>query len=60
MVKGGYKVNFLLRFVDVILGSSDHRVVVCRVYLWWNHGGGRLRKCGWGILGRRLVLGQRW
>ena len=24
VVKGGYKVHFVLRFVDVILGFSDH------------------------------------
>ena len=56
MVKDGCKVHFVLRFVDVILGSRDHGVVMCRVYWWWNHGGERLGKCGWGILGRRLIL----
>ena len=31
MIKGGYKVHFVLGFVDVILGPNNHGVAVCRV-----------------------------
>ena len=31
MNKSGYKVHFVLGFIDVILGPSNHEVVVCRV-----------------------------